>query len=128
ASGATAIGIIVLLSLLFTRYQVKQLMRPVNALAEVAKRVEQGNLSAPVDYQGRDEFSSVCSAFDHMQQHLLSEREKNAAYERARTDLIAGISHDLRTPLTSVKGYIKGMRDGVANTPEKREQYLDIAY
>ncbi len=128
ASGATAIGIIVLLSLLFTRYQVKQLMRPVNALAEAAKRVEQGNLSAPVDYQGRDEFSSVCSAFDHMQQHLLSEREKNAAYERARTDLIAGISHDLRTPLTSVKGYIKGMRDGVANTPEKREQYLDIAY
>ena len=41
---------------------------------------------------------------------------------------MAGISHDLRTPLTSVKGYIKGMRDGVANTPEKREQYLDIAY
>lgn len=128
ASGATAIGIIVLLSLLFTRYQIKRIMRPVNALAEAAKRVEQGNLSAPVDYQGQDEFSSVCSAFDHMQQHLLSEREKNAAYERARTDLIAGISHDLRTPLTSVKGYIKGMRDGVANTPQKREQYLDIAY
>ena len=41
---------------------------------------------------------------------------------------MAGISHDLRTPLTSVKGYLKGMRDGVANTPEKRTQYLDIAY
>ena len=41
---------------------------------------------------------------------------------------MAGISHDLRTPLTSVKGYLKGMRDGVANTPEKREQYLEVAY
>ena len=41
---------------------------------------------------------------------------------------MSGISHDLRTPLTSVKGYLKGMRDGVANTPEKREQYLEVAY
>ena len=103
-------------------------MRPVNALTAGAKRVEQGDLSTPVAYQGRDEFTSVCAAFDQMQRHLLEEREKNAAYERARTDLVAGISHDLRTPLTSVKGYIKGMRDGVANTPEKQERYLDIAY
>lgn len=51
-----------------------------------------------------------------------------AAYERARTDLVSGISHDLRTPLTSVKGYIKGLRDGVAQTPERQLQYLDIAY
>ena len=63
-----------------------------------------------------------------MQQHLLQEREKNARYEQARTDLVAGISHDLRTPLTSVKGYLKGMRDGVANTPEKQARYLEIAY
>ena len=127
-SGVTAIGIIVLLSLLFSRQQIKQIMRPINALTDAAKRVEEGDLSTPVDYKGQDEFSSVCAAFDHMQKHLLQEREKNAAYEQARTDLVAGISHDLRTPLTSVKGYIKGLRDGVANTPEKQSQYLDIAY
>jgi len=54
--------------------------------------------------------------------------EKSAKYEKARTEMISGISHDLRTPLTSVKGFIKGMIDGVANTPEKREQYLKISY
>jgi signal transduction histidine kinase len=54
--------------------------------------------------------------------------EKNASYEKARTDMVSGISHDLRTPLTSVKGYIKGVQDGIANTPEKQEKYLDIAY
>lgn len=58
----------------------------------------------------------------------MEEQKKNAAYEQARTDLVAGISHDLRTPLTSVKGYIKGLRDGVAQTPERQRQYLDIAY
>lgn len=126
--GLLAAGIIVLFGLLAARYHVRQLLRPVNALAEAANRVERGDLSTPVAYGGQDEFSSVCAAFDHMQQHLLEEREKNAQYEQARTDLVAGISHDLRTPLTSVKGYIKGLRDGVANTPEKQEKYLDVAY
>ena len=127
-SGAAAIVVIVLLSLAFTNRRIKQVLRPVNALVSAAKRVEQGNYSEPIDYHGQDEFDAVCLAFDHMQQHLLAQQEKNLAYERARTDLIAGISHDLRTPLTSVKGYIKGLRDGVANTPEKQLQYLDVAY
>ena len=126
--GAAAILLIVSLSLISTHFQVKHIMRPVNALADAARRVEAGDYTRPVGYGGQDEFTAVFTAFDHMQEHLLAEREKNAAYERARTDLVAGISHDLRTPLTSVKGYLKGLRDGVANTPEKQRQYVDIAY
>lgn len=122
------ITVILLLGQLFTRKMAWRILRPLNALSDGAKRIENGDLSKPVVYTGKDEFAKVCAAFNHMQQHLLKEREKTAAYERARTDLITGISHDLRTPLTSVKGYIKGLRDGVANTPEKREQYLAIAY
>ena len=127
-SGMAAIVVIVALNLLFTRRQVRRLLAPVDALARAARRVEEGDFSQPVDYGGQDEFSSVCTAFNQMQEHLLAEREKSAAYERARTDLVSGISHDLRTPLTSVKGYIKGLRDGVAQTPERQLQYLDIAY
>ncbi|HIY15763.1 MAG TPA: HAMP domain-containing histidine kinase [Candidatus Intestinimonas stercorigallinarum] len=126
--GATTIVVIVLLSMLSTHFQVKHILRPVNALTAAARRIEAGDYSQGVGYDGQDEFTAVCAAFEHMQRHLLLEREKNAAYERARTDLVAGISHDLRTPLTSVKGYLKGLRDGVANTPEKQAQYLDIAY
>ncbi|MDF2514465.1 MAG: hypothetical protein K0S04_4331, partial [Herbinix sp.] len=119
---------ILVLSQFFTRKIIWRILRPLNALSDGAKRIENGDLSKPIDYTGKDEFASVCTAFNHMQEYLLKEQEKTAAYERARTDLIAGISHDLRTPLTSVKGYIKGLRDGVANTTEKREQYLSIAY
>ena len=42
--------------------------------------------------------------------------------------MIAGIAHDLRTPLTSVKGYLEGLRDGIADTPEKQKKYMDIIY
>lgn len=121
------IALIVFLGRFFTRKMAWRVLRPLGELANAAKRVEDGDLSMPIVYTGNDEFSSVCKAFNHMQEYLRDEREKNVAYERARVDLIAGISHDLRTPLTSVKGFIKGLRDGVAKTPEKREQYLSIA-
>ncbi len=127
-SGGAAIVVIVLLNLLFTRYQLRKLLQPVDALIQAAGRVEEGDFTQAIEYRGRDEFSPVCAAFNRMQEHLLDEQKKNAAYERSRTDLVAGISHDLRTPLTSVKGYIKGLRDGVAQTPERQRQYLDVAY
>lgn len=119
---------VVLLVTLHTQRLVKRIMRPVNALSDSATRVEHGDLSKPVDYYSKDEFSPVCTAFNQMQIHLQEEQVKNAAYEQSRIELIAGISHDLRTPLTSIKGYLKGLQDGVADTEEKRAQYQTIAY
>ena len=52
--------------------------------------------------------------------------EQITRYDNNRKELIAGISHDLATPLTALKGYISGMRDGIANTQEKRQHYLDM--
>lgn len=128
ASGVAAVVMIFLLSLAFSHWRVKRMMRPVTALVNGARRVEEGDFTQPVDIYGQNEFSDVCSAFNQMQEHLLLQQEQTSAYEQARTDLVTGISHDLRTPLTSVKGYIKGLRDGVANTPAKQSQYLDVAY
>lgn len=125
---AVVIIAILLCSRLFTKKLVMQIMEPVNQLTDAAERIEGGDLTQPVVYQRDDEFRNVCDSFNQMQNHLKEGMEKNAAYEKARTEMISGISHDLRTPLTSVKGYIKGLQDGVAGTEEKRQQYLDIAY
>lgn len=97
-----AIAVILLLSLFFTRKMAWQVLRPLKALSNGAKRIESGNLSEPIIHKGKDEFAEVIAAFNHMQESLLEERKKSAAYEKARTDLIAGISHDLRTDRKSV--------------------------
>ena len=126
--GAFVILAILLASRMFTKKLVRQIMEPVDQLAAAASRIESGDLTQPIVYPRDDEFRNVCDSFNQMQRHLKEGIEQNAAYEKARTEMISGISHDLRTPLTSVKGYIKGLQDGVANTEEKRRQYLDIAY
>ncbi|MBQ2691377.1 MAG: HAMP domain-containing histidine kinase [Clostridia bacterium] len=126
--GGIGIAVIISVGYIFTNNLAKHISRPLSSLVTGAGRIELGDLSQPINYSGSDEFKIVCDTFDRMQNHLKNERDKNAAYEKARTDLVSGISHDLRTPLTSVKGYIKGIQDGIANTPEKQQRYLQTAY
>lgn len=64
----------------------------------------------------------------NLERHLAEEREKNAKYEKARIEMIAGISHDLRTPLTAIRGTIKALMDGVVTDPEKQDKFLMTAY
>lgn len=126
--GIITIVIILFLSQFLTRWLTEKIMKPVKELDLAARRVIDGDLNTPIGYEYEDEFKNTCESFDLMQQHLKQEMEKNHAYEVARTEMVSGISHDLRTPLTSVKGYLKGMLDGVASTEEKRREYLKIAY
>ena len=103
-------------------------MEPLDALAEGTKRIQENDLTQKIAYEGELEFENVCAAFNDMQESILAEQEKNRKYEKARTDMIAGISHDLRTPLTAMKGTLKGLIDGVASTPEQQEKFLQAAY
>lgn len=59
---------------------------------------------------------------------MLEDEKCRIKNEKARIDMVTGISHDLRTPLTAIRGYIKGILDGVADTPKKKEWYLQTAY
>lgn len=126
AVGATLI--IVFVSGNFTKKTVNHIMVPMKKLMDASKSVESGSLDAHIDYSGEQEFETVCNTFNEMLDYLIDSNNKNKAYEKARTEMIAGISHDLRTPLTSIKGYVKGIRDGVADTPEKQAHYLDVIY
>ena len=103
-------------------------MEPLNALSEGAKRIKEGNLKEEIIYQGDSEFENVCQMFNEMQKTILEDQKQREQNETARKDMVTGISHDLRTPLTSIQGYIKGILDGIADTEEKQQMYLKTAY
>lgn len=126
--GTIAIALILFISNCFTRYMLNKIMRPVDVLNLAAKRISGGDFDTFIDYENDDEFKTVCQTFDEMQKNLKESREQNESYERARISMITDISHDMRTPLTSVKGFLKAIKDGVADTEEKRKMYVDIAY
>lgn len=128
ADGILCIIVLLIVSQLFTKNLTDHIMEPLDTLAEGAKRIKKNDLSQDIAYTGDLEFENVCAAFNDMQASILAEQEKNRRYEKARTDMIAGISHDLRTPLTAMKGTIKGLIDGVASTPEQQKKFLQAAY
>lgn len=112
----------------FTGRLIRHVTEPLDALEMGTERIRRGDLQTPVSYQGDREFEAVCGAFNEMQAHILREQEKNRKYEKARIDMVAGISHDLRTPLTAIRGTIKGLMDGIAATPEQQKKFLAVAY
>ena len=126
--GVLCIAVLVIMSQIFTGNLVKHIMEPLDELAAGAKRIKENDLTEDINYSGDIEFENVCDTFNKMQKHILREQEKNRKYEKARTDMIAGISHDLRTPLTAIRGTIKGLMDGIASTPEKQDRFLETAY
>lgn len=120
--------ILIIISRFFTAQLAKRVMEPLQLLSEGSKRIRKGNLTQGISYEGELEFQDACTTFNEMQQHILLEQQKNEKYERARTDMIAGISHDLRTPLTAIRGTIKGLMDGIATTEEQQTRFLETAY
>lgn len=126
--GTLCVLVLVLTGQVFTKNLSKRIMEPLDALQEGARRVQENQLTEEILYQGDAEFETVCRSFNEMQRHILAEQEKNRKYEKARTDMIAGISHDLRTPLTAIRGSLKGILDGVAASPEQQERFLQAAY
>lgn len=103
--------------------------KPLDLLRKGSQEIKNGNLDYKIYYRGKgDEFEHVCSDFDDMRLRLKKSVQLQMDAERQRKQLYAGISHDLRTPLTAIKGYVEGLRDGVASTPEMREKYLRTIY
>ena len=127
-AGIAAIAVILLLASFFTRKMNRLVMEPVELLVAGAERIRDGNLNEEIRYEGEAEFEHVCRTFNAMQHTILEDQRQREKNEKARTDMVTGISHDLRTPLTSIRGYIKGVLDGVADTDEKKALYLQTAY
>ena len=106
------------------RFVFKKINDPLTILADGVQEIGSGNLDYRIDYREKDEFAPVCEAFNEMAARLKTSVARTRQDEESRKELLAGISHDLRSPLTSIRAYVEGLLDGVAKTPEARQRYL----
>ena len=109
-------------------YQYATIFPPLTALRGGLKQVAAGNYAYQLRGGKRDEIGAVIGDFELMRQKLADLEMQKSQFDRQRGEIIAGISHDLKTPLTTIQGYTKGLMDGVANTPAKTERYLKTIY
>ncbi|MDO4285266.1 MAG: HAMP domain-containing sensor histidine kinase [Eubacteriales bacterium] len=102
----------------------RSILQPLQLLSHGTREIRNGNLDSAVRYEKKDEFGEVCSDFEEMRSYLRESVQQRLLDEKRRRELITGISHDLRTPLTSIIGYLDGLLEGIADTPEKQLRYL----
>ncbi len=101
---------------------------PLEKLQEATRNIKEGNLNFEIQSDSNDEIGQLCKDFEEMRLRLKANVENQGAYEKENKELISNISHDLKTPITAIKGYAEGIMDGVADTPEKMDRYVKTIY
>jgi len=96
----------------------------IQQLKSAAEKLAEGNLKTRVDVNGRDEVASLAVTFNQMAEQLQAADNKQRELESLRRDLIAWVSHDLQTPLTSMRAILEALSDGVVEDPETVKRYL----
>lgn len=117
---------IILANRLLSRFVFRKIERPLDKLLSGAREVASGNLDYRIEYGEADEFKPAIDEFNTMTGKLKHSVELLKDEEASRQMLIVGITHDIKSPLTSVIGYVEGLCDGVADTPEKQSHYLKV--
>jgi histidine kinase len=97
----------------------RSIVKPIDALKEATGKIKEGDLNFEVKTSSKNEIGQLFFAFEEMRQKLKESVELQLQYEENRKELLSNISHDLKTPITTIKGYVEGIKDGIANTPEK---------
>ena len=120
--------ILVLTAALLIIWIYRGILKPLNVLKNAAHEIMDGNLDSPIAFDSDDEIGLLCEDFEQMRLKIKENSQISLQYEQDMRDLIRNISHDLKTPLTTIKGYSEGLMDGVAGTEERRKKYLQTIY
>lgn len=107
----------------------KGFFNPIRKLQAAAENIKDGNLDFELEIKEKcDELGELCRSFEEMRIRLKESAEEKLSSEEENKVLISNISHDLKTPISAIKGYAEGIIDGVADTPEKMDKYVRTIY
>lgn len=125
----TLIGTLILTNGLLTYFVSRSIIKPLYALKDAASHIREGNLEHRLQQDSlnrRDEIGQLSRSFEEMRVRLQASIGSQLQLEQSRKELLANISHDLKTPITGIQGCVECLRDGVADTEEKRSKYIDM--
>ena len=106
----------------------KRILVPLDKLQTATKRIADGDLDYQLDEKDFSEIPFLYNDFERMRIKLKEDEEEKKLSEDAAKELVSNISHDLKTPLTAIRGYVEGILDGVASSPQKTRDYLNTIY
>lgn len=124
----TALVILIFTSVSIGLWIYRSVATPLVKLRKATQNIKEGNLDFVLEVDGTDEFAELCRDFEEMRRRLKESAEEKVLLDKENKELISNISHDLKTPITAVKGYVEGIMDGVADTPEKMNRYVRTIY
>ena len=103
-------------------------LRYITKISDAMQNISGGDLNVTVEVEGDDEFSSMAANLNKMVEDLKELMDKERESERTKNELITNVAHDLRTPLTSIIGYLELLSGDVKLEPEIQKKYINIAY
>ena len=103
-------------------------MNYITRLSAAVRNISEGDLNTTVDVVGDDEFSDMAANLNRMVEEIRELMDKEREAERTKNELITNVAHDLRTPLTSIIGYLELLSGPVNLPPEMQKKYIDITY
>ena len=114
-------------NLYLTKHLFRHIQKPLDILVPGVKRIQEGNLDAPIGHVVPDEFKPACDAVDEMAARQKTSLEAQSRQQQ-KQELIAGMSHDLKSQLTSIRAYTEGLLDGAAKDEQTQARYLQTIY
>lgn len=126
-----AIAIMVILiftSMFLTNWISHGVFAPINQLNIAMQNIAEGNLEYMLPDKDDGEIGDLYRNYEDMRLRLKESTDEKILAEKQNKELVSNISHDLKTPITAIKGYVEGIMDGVADTPEKIDKYIRTIY